>query len=98
MSSQAVLQESGKTGIFASSSFSGAVGRSLSYFHQSDLEVTVGRLGHLDEERRLVGVVFDDVVVHVDKNPARTEREGYRGRRTHKETHIHLHNYNVQIV
>lgn len=45
------------------------MGRRLSYFDEGDLELTAADLGHLDEEGRLVGVVFDDVVVHVDENP-----------------------------
>lgn len=39
-----------------------------SYFDQSELDEP-GSLGHLDEEGRLVGVVFDNGVVHVDENP-----------------------------
>lgn len=39
-----------------------------SYFNQSDLVLTSNHLQHLDEEGRLVGVVFNDVVVHVDEN------------------------------
>lgn len=31
-------------------------------------------LGDLDEEGGMVAVVFDDVVVHVHKNPEKTER------------------------
>lgn len=42
----------------------------LSYFNKGDLELTADDLGHLNEEGRLVGVVFDDVVVHVDENPS----------------------------
>lgn len=45
------------------------IGSWASYFDESDLELAGDDLGHLDEERRLVGVVFDDVVVHVDENP-----------------------------
>lgn len=45
----------------------------FSYFNESDLELAAGDLGHLDEEGRLVGVVFDDVVVHVDENPEEEE-------------------------
>lgn len=46
----------------------------LSYFNEGDLELAGGHLGHLDEESRLVAVVFDDVVVHVDEDPG--ERRG----------------------
>lgn len=56
----------------------GPAGR-LSYFNEGDLELAGGHLGHLDEERRLVAVVFDDVVVHVDENPG--ERRGEHVRR-----------------
>lgn len=31
-------------------------------------------LGDLDEEGGMVAIVFDDVVVHVHKNPEKTER------------------------
>lgn len=51
----------------------------LSYFNEGDLEMAGGHLGHLDEESRLVAVVFDDVVVHVDENPG--ERRGGQVRR-----------------
>lgn len=55
-------------------SFNGAsgwlMGCRLSYFNESDLDLTSDGRGHLDEEGRLVGVVFDDVVVHVDENPS----------------------------
>lgn len=47
------------------------IGRSLSYFNEGDLELPVDELGHLNEEGRLVGVMFDDVVVHVDENPGK---------------------------
>jgi len=42
----------------------------LSYFNEGDLELAVDDLGHLNEEGRLVGVMLDDVVVHVDENPS----------------------------
>lgn len=45
-----------------------------SYFNESDLQVAGGCLGHLHQESRLVGVVFHDVVVHVDEDPG--ERKG----------------------
>lgn len=45
------------------------IGCCLSYFNESDLELAANNLGHLNEEGWLVGVVFDDVVVHVDVNP-----------------------------
>lgn len=41
----------------------------FSYFNESDLELTGDHLGHLNEESRLVGVVFNDVVIHVDEDP-----------------------------
>lgn len=47
----------------------------LSYFNESDLELAVGGLGHLNEEGRLVGVVFDDVVVHVNENPEEKKKK-----------------------
>lgn len=50
--------------LFAFVSFSGR-----SYFNESDLQVARGRLGHLYQESRLVGVVFHDVVIHVDEDP-----------------------------
>lgn len=45
------------------------IGCWLSYFNENDLEPTSDGLRNLNQEGRLVGVVFDDVVVHVDKNP-----------------------------
>ena len=41
-----------------------------SYFDQSELDEPRS-FGHLDEEGRLVGVVFDNGVIHVDKNPVK---------------------------
>lgn len=49
---------------------------SFSYFSESDLELTGDHFRHVDEEGRLVGVMFDDVVVHVDENAeGETERK-----------------------
>lgn len=42
----------------------------FSYFDESDLELTRGHLGHVDQESRVVGVVFDDVVIHIDEDPS----------------------------
>lgn len=69
LSAQAVLQEIDQTGIFISSSFSRVGGWFFSYFNKGNLELTVAQLGNLDEECWLVGVVLDDVVIHVDKDP-----------------------------
>lgn len=41
-----------------------------SYFNESDLELTADHLRHIDEESGLVGIVFDNDVVHVDVNSA----------------------------
>lgn len=52
----------------------------FSYFNESDLELTGDHLGHLNEESRLVGVVFNDVVIHVDEDPEaqkQTQKKGY---------------------
>lgn len=38
------------------------------------MELAGDKLGYLNEEGRLVGVVFNDVVVHVDKDPAGNTR------------------------
>lgn len=46
-------------------------GNWFSYFNESDLKLTAGDLGHLNEEGRLVCVVFNDVIVHVDEDPER---------------------------
>lgn len=58
--------------VIFTTSFNGAGGATelFSYFNQSDLDLTGDRLGHLNEEGGLVGVVFHNVVVHVDENPA----------------------------
>lgn len=45
------------------------IGCRLSYFNENDLEPTSDGLRNLNQEGRLVGVVFDNVVVHVDENP-----------------------------
>ena len=66
----AVLREMVKTG--SCNFLHPSSGSRPSYFNESDLELTASDLGHLDEEGRLIGVVFDDVVVHVDENPAET--------------------------
>lgn len=39
------------------------------------MEVTHHDLGDVDQESRMVAVVFDNVVVHVDENPAEIRRE-----------------------
>ena len=54
----------------------------FSYFSESDLELAGDRLGYLDEEGRLVGVVFNDVVVHVDEDPVGNARVKFYSRNT----------------
>lgn len=41
---------------------------------EGDVEVTHHDLCDGDQESRVVAIVFDDVVIHVDKDPAQTQR------------------------
>lgn len=62
---------------------------SSSYFNKRDLELTGEHLRHLDEEGQLIGVVFNDVVVHVNENPEEnTKQTGKVNFRAHEEESI----------